>query len=127
MKIEITPELLDHIESIANKATPSPWILMERGTELHSSCDGRIICSCSTQPNNPVDIEYIQLTSPLLVLALVNHIRSLEKQLSWFAELLGDKDCPHDCPSEEAPQLEQCYECWKEATRKATEGNNGSN
>lgn len=82
--MEITPELLAHIESLAVRATPSPWIFQERDTELHS-CDARLICSCHAKPRNPVDIDYIQATSPELVLSLINKILCLEKEADWLA------------------------------------------
>lgn len=45
----------------------------------------------------------------------------LEREADWLADRLAERDCPHSCPSEKAPMLEECTSCWREAARKAVE------
>lgn len=42
-----------------------------------------------------------------------------EKEAAWLADVMADLDCPHGCPVEDPPTLEECRDCWREAARKA--------
>ena len=55
-----------------------------------------------------------------------NKIESLEKEADWLADRCANNDCPHGCPSEEPPSLEECKDCCREAARKAVEEENAN-
>lgn len=57
------------------------------------------------------------------MMRLEKQICKLEKEASWLADNLAERDCPHNCPhncpSEEAPMLEECALCWRKAAKAA--------
>lgn len=56
---------------------------------------------------------------PETLLNELNKGQNLEKEANWLADKLAEFDCPCPCSEEEAPPLEECAECWREAARKA--------
>ena len=45
---------------------------------------------------------------------LRNRSAELERQRYRLAENRANSGCPHECPSEDAPDLEVCDQCWLE-------------
>lgn len=50
-------------------------------------------------------LDYIAAANPTAVLRLVGMVR-------WLVKYLAERDCPHACPIEQAPPLEECSSCW---------------
>lgn len=55
---------------------------------------------------------------PDQVRLLVKRLRMAEREAVWLADALAMHDCPHGCPTDDPPTLEECRDCWLEAARK---------
>lgn len=104
-KIELTAALLSDLKENAEKATPGPWVM-----EIDDFDEDIIkITSLSRQKENKVEIasipftenencspnefvkeqrrnaDYLHAANPAVVLALIDRIEELEKEVDWLA------------------------------------------
>lgn len=79
MSVQITPELLDELDSVATNATPGPWRLVERGLRRIERHDEEFVCEAAAL--DPKDARYVAAANPATMLALTAHIRSLTDRL----------------------------------------------
>lgn len=145
--IELTPEFLVSLKAKAAMATPGPWenivccsddgvvyeianpVLRQKTEEngiedeviwniIKSNCFDDSPCGVLKKAN----AAYIAAANPEIVIALIERIEELERQVDWLATQLADASlvieppCGADCnPCDLACRQEQ----WREAARKA--------
>ena len=133
--IEITNDFLSSLKDKAEKAHKAPW-------SVETGFNDEICIMKSVEDDHSVkqfqlaemkyigtreDAEYMAAANPAVVLALIDHIKQMEKQQVWLAEQIlccSDENtyCTYDC--------DRCYkihtvEGWLEEARKETSNDKG--
>lgn len=120
--MEITSEILADLKEKAQKATPGPWIMGQNGEVYSEDRDDFPVDIIEGICVEETDASYIAAASRDVVIAMIEKIKTQEKEVDWLANYIGEHVCINGEPGTTiCPSPQACKNCWHKASRKALE------